>query len=302
MTDYCPTCGGDLVSGQQCPLCAALQPIEAIDNAAAAIPAADVPPAAFDQDAAAYERYLDRGRGRLRQELAVGNLLEALPDLSRRRRRVLDLGGGGGRLAVRLARLGHEVDLIDPSPEMVRLARLRAHGAGVDESVTCTLGSAEDLAGAPARYELIALHSVLEFVADPAALLARAAAALLPGGYLSLLCANRLARPVMRALAGAEPSAIEADLARRNFPTDLFGGSRNEYAWYELSLLIEDLGLEVIRECGVLVFAAMARGFSPPPDEAAWLRLELAAGHEVSYLGLARYVQLIARRSGKRDE
>ncbi|HET7034875.1 MAG TPA: methyltransferase domain-containing protein [Thermomicrobiaceae bacterium] len=299
---YCPNCGGDLIAGQPCALCAALQAAAEPATVDAAVSVADVPPAAFDLDAAAYERYLDTGRGRLRQELAFGNLLAALPDLPVRPRRVLDLGGGGGRLAVRLARLGHDVELVDPSPEMIRLAKLRAASSRFGDSIACTLGSAELLSGTPARYELIILHNVLEYVVDPVALLAQAAAALSPGGYLSLLCANRLARPVLRALAGNEPGVLAADLTRRTFPTDLFGGSRNEYAWNELLDLIEQAGFEPVTEHGVLVFTGLGSGLTPPPDEIAWLQLELSAGRVLEFLGLARYVQLIARRTFAGDE
>ena len=44
---------------------------------------------------------------------------------------VLDVGAGTGRLALPLARAGHAVTALDPSPAMLAAARRRAAGAGV---------------------------------------------------------------------------------------------------------------------------------------------------------------------------
>ncbi|MDQ3592353.1 MAG: methyltransferase domain-containing protein, partial [Actinomycetota bacterium] len=47
--------------------------------------------------------------------------------------RVVDLGGGTGEFAVRVAELGHEVTVVDPSPDALAALDRRAADAGVVE-------------------------------------------------------------------------------------------------------------------------------------------------------------------------
>ena len=49
--------------------------------------------------------------------------------------RVLDVGGGSGMFAVPLARLGHDVTVVDPSADALATLRRRAETAGVGERV-----------------------------------------------------------------------------------------------------------------------------------------------------------------------
>jgi ubiquinone/menaquinone biosynthesis C-methylase UbiE len=59
---------------------------------------------------------------------------------------VLDAGGGPGRYTVELAKLGHDVVLLDLTPKMLEIARGRIEEAGVGDRVKQVLeGSAEDL-------------------------------------------------------------------------------------------------------------------------------------------------------------
>lgn len=59
--------------------------------------------------------------------------------------RVLDLGGGTGGLAVPLALAGHEVIVVDPSPDALAALRRRAAEAGVGETLRSAQGDADDL-------------------------------------------------------------------------------------------------------------------------------------------------------------
>src|SRR5437868_3677379 len=66
----------------------------------------------FRTGAANYAAYLETPEGRLRLDLAFANLQEFLPQ-DTRSLHDLDLGGGTGANAVRLAKLGHHVTLLD---------------------------------------------------------------------------------------------------------------------------------------------------------------------------------------------
>ena len=119
---------------------------------------------------------------------------------------VLDLGGGTGGDAVRLAHLGHRVTVVDPSPDALASLDRRATESDLQPpgSVTGVLGDTSDLAEhvAPASFDLVICHGVLEHVDDPGQALAATAATLRPGGHVSVVVAGRLAAVLARALAG----------------------------------------------------------------------------------------------------
>ena len=117
---------------------------------------------------------------------------------------VVDLGGGTGGFAVPVARLGHRVTVVDPSPDALAALQRRAAEAEVGELVraeqgdAATLGDVVPVAGA----DLVLCHGVLEYVDDPATAAGAALAALRPGGVASFLVAQRLGAVLARALAG----------------------------------------------------------------------------------------------------
>src|SRR5579859_4413594 len=69
---------------------------------------------------------------------------------------VVDVGGGTGGFAVPLARLGHNVTVIDPSPDSLAAAQRRAAEAGVP--LRAVQGDVSDLAAA-AGADLVLCHS-----------------------------------------------------------------------------------------------------------------------------------------------
>ena len=82
---------------------------------------------------------------------------------------VLDLGGGTGGLAVPLAELGHEVTVIDPSPDALAALERRASEAGVADHVAARQGDADILSDVrpDVGFDLVCCHGVLEVVDDP---------------------------------------------------------------------------------------------------------------------------------------
>ncbi|MEO8018091.1 MAG: methyltransferase domain-containing protein [Pseudomonadota bacterium] len=60
---------------------------------------------------------------------------ERLPAVFGTPRHILELGCGTGEDAMRLARAGHRVTAIDVSPEMIRIARLKALSAGLERRI-----------------------------------------------------------------------------------------------------------------------------------------------------------------------
>ncbi len=126
------------------------------------------------------------------------------PPWHRAARDVLDLGGGTGGQAVRLATAGHRVTVVDPSPDALAALARRAAENGVGERLRGVQGDAENLADlVPAgSVDLVLCHGVLEVVDDPAQALVAAREVLRPGGRLSLVVAQRHAAVLARVASG----------------------------------------------------------------------------------------------------
>lgn len=135
---------------------------------------------------------------------AVGELADACESRLGRPLEVLDLGGGTGGVAVLLAERGHRVTVVDPSPDALAALARRARESGLSERVTGVQGDEATLESVLAgrTVDLVCCHGTLEFVDDPAATLRALAAALEPGGMLSLLVTGRLAVVFAKAIAG----------------------------------------------------------------------------------------------------
>src|SRR5260221_14602315 len=89
----------------------------------------------FQRGANKYAAYLETPEGRLRSDLAFANLGDFLPLQAKEPLRALDLGGGTGAAAVRLARLGMHVTVLDCSPAMLDITQRAAREAGGAEKI-----------------------------------------------------------------------------------------------------------------------------------------------------------------------
>jgi 2-polyprenyl-3-methyl-5-hydroxy-6-metoxy-1,4-benzoquinol methylase len=207
---------------------------------------------------------------------------------------VLDIGGGTGGFAVRVAELGHRVSVVDPSPDALASLDRRAREVGV--SVTGQQGDLStllDVTG-PASADVVLCHGVLEVVDDPAAALATLREVLRPGGTLSLLVAQRHAAVVARAMAGhfAQALALIDDRAAGA------GRSGRRFTHPEATRLLTDSGFEVTAVHGVRVFADLVPGSLldlEPGATGALVELERAASERPEYLPLATQLHLMAR-------
>jgi SAM-dependent methyltransferase len=117
---------------------------------------------------------------------------------------VVDVGGGSGGWAVPFASAGCLVTVVEPNPNALATLRRRAEEEGVSHRITVIADDSDALAAhVPAgSADLVLAHGLLEVVDDPAVVLAALAAAVAPGGAVSVLVANRNAAVLHRALAG----------------------------------------------------------------------------------------------------
>lgn len=129
----------------------------------------------------------------------VGECIAAQVDFSGVHR-LVDLGGGGGQVALELARaVPHlAIELVDTPPARAHAVE-RIERAGLGARIRCTVGDLrEDLSGTLAPADAVLLSGVIgDFVAEERArILSRAVSLLRPGGVL--LVSETLFRPERR--------------------------------------------------------------------------------------------------------
>ena len=205
---------------------------------------------------------------------------------------VLDCGGGSGTYAVPLAATGADVTVIDISADALATLARRAAEAGVASLVHPVQGDAEALGELtdPAGYDLVLAHGILESVDHVAAAFAGMAAAVRPGGRLSVLVSNPAAAVVARALAG-EPAAALAELRAADDPASRIGPAVVE-------ALCSDAGLVVEARHGIGVFSDLVPGWAldAPGARDALDALDAESAGRAPFADIAARVHLLVRR------
>jgi S-adenosylmethionine-dependent methyltransferase len=180
---------------------------------------------------------------------------------------IVDVGGGTGGLAVPFAALGHNVTVVDPSPDALAAAQRRAAEAGARlASVQGEAASLDSVAG-PATADLVICHNVLEYVDSPAEAMGAIAHVLRPSATVSVLASNAVAAVLQRALAGrfAEARRLLADTVL----ADREPGTPRRFTLPELTALIEQAGLSAGEAHGLRIFGGLVPGALLDGDAAA---------------------------------
>jgi SAM-dependent methyltransferase len=211
--------------------------------------------------------------------------------------RVLDVGGGSGGFAVPLARLGHDVTVVDPSADALATLERRARTAGVGDRVRGLQGDGDRLDDLPlgtGGHDLALCHAVLEVVDDPATTLGGIGRALRPGGRVSVLTVNRAGAVLARALGGHPKEAL-ALLEDRDPAPGRTRPARRRFAPAELLALVEGAGLQPGEWRGVAVVADLLDAASGADPDAV-RRLELALSATSPHRDVAAGLHVLATR------
>jgi 2-polyprenyl-6-hydroxyphenyl methylase/3-demethylubiquinone-9 3-methyltransferase len=116
--------------------------------------------------------------------------------------RILDIGCGGGILCEPLARLGAAVTGADPAVKNIAAAQVHAEQGGLSIDYRAT--TAEALADAGERFDIVLAMEVVEHVADVKLFVARCAEMVKPGGLMIAATINRTMKSFALAIVGAE--------------------------------------------------------------------------------------------------
>ncbi|MEM7301241.1 MAG: bifunctional 2-polyprenyl-6-hydroxyphenol methylase/3-demethylubiquinol 3-O-methyltransferase UbiG [Pseudomonadota bacterium] len=111
--------------------------------------------------------------------------------------RVLDIGCGGGLLSEPMARMGADVTGADASETNIEIAKIHSSQSGVN--VTYQATTAEALAAAGERFDIILNMEVVEHVAHVPLFMSACCEMVKPGGLMFVATINRTAKA--RALA-----------------------------------------------------------------------------------------------------
>lgn len=116
--------------------------------------------------------------------------------------RLVDIGCGGGLLSEPMARLGAEVVGVDAAAGNIPVAKIHAEQSGL--SIDYRHTTAEALAEAGERFDVVLNMEVVEHVADPLAYLTACQRLLKPGGLMVCSTLNRNPKSFLVAIVGAE--------------------------------------------------------------------------------------------------
>jgi len=254
----------------------------------------------FQSEAEKYAAYLETPEGRLRSDLAFANLQEFLPRAhAEASLHALDVGSGTGATAVHLARLGMQVTLLDSSPAMLDIAKRGAQEAGVMDKVVLQCGEATQLTNlfAPASFDVILCHNVLEYLDEPVAVLRGAARALRDSSaILSVLVRNRAGEVYKAAIQAGDLAVAENNLTAEWGKESLYGGRVRLFTSDSLKAMLAEASLTVIAERGVRAIADyLPSRISRSAEYEQILALERKLSIRPEYAAVARYTQCFAR-------
>ncbi|NQD92064.1 methyltransferase domain-containing protein [Pseudomonas sp. CrR25] len=242
----------------------------------------------FDELASRFaEKIYGGAKGAIRLAVLQADLAEALPD---RPLRVLDIGAGLGHMALWLAQRGHSVTLAEPAEPMLAGARQRFAAAG--QTATFIQAPWQELLGQLNEpFDLVLCHAVLEWLAEPQAILPVLHQLCEPAGWLSLAFYNKDALIYRNLLKGHFRKLRKAEFAGEKHSLT----PQQPLDPRELAAQLADLW-RVESQSGVRVFHDyMPREFQTKAEPLDLLEMELAYRRHPSFAGLGRYLHWICR-------
>ena len=254
----------------------------------------------FDEDPSRYLDYLEGPDGRLRVEVALAHLHEEVLDRRSEPGQALDLGGGAGHLALRLAECGWAVTVADRSPRMLERARLDAGRRHLGHLVACCRVDADEPwppGLRDARFDLVTCHHVLEYLDTPGSALFQARRLLRPDGRLSVVVRNRAGEVLRAAIVGGDLASAQDLLTATHVRERLYGLELRLFDPGSLARLLRDAGFVPVAERGIRVVADYLPGVCRTGEDwfARACEVERRLDARPEFAAVARYLHVIAK-------
>ena len=220
--------------------------------------------------------------------------------------RILDVGAGLAQIALELAKQGHSVVINDISENMLKKAKANASQTDKRLDITwhvCPYQTLEaklatDNAGGEDKFDLILCHALLEWLAEPEAVMDFFDRQLADDGVLSLCFYNPASFDYRNLIMGnfnmldalVDESGNKADNKKSLTPN-------HPVAKEEVESWLQQHDYQILLESGLRVFhdyAPLKRGGHNDPE--AVIRMELRYSQQEPYKWLGRYLHVMATR------
>ena len=256
----------------------------------------------FDAIADHFEKKVYGGlKGDIRLAVLRRDIFDYTKKLSKtlgRPLRILDVGAGLAQIAIELASQGHALVINDISANMLEKAQANAESVEKDLDIRwyiCPYQALEEkLASNTEKFDLIMCHALLEWLAEPAAVMNFFDKHLSANGALSLCFYNPASFDYRNLIMGnfnlLDNSEYKADNEKSLTPNHPVAKEEVE-SWlraHEYQTILAS-GLRVFHD-----YAPLKRGGHNDPD--AVIRMELRYSQLEPYKWLGRYLHILATR------
>lgn len=257
----------------------------------------------FDAIADHFEKKVYGGlKGDIRLAVLRRDIFEYSAQMSNRLGRplrILDVGAGLAQIAIELAAQGHTLVVNDISANMLEKARTSAEQNNKPLNITWHVCPYQELDAKLAKedmqkFDLILCHALLEWLAEPAAVMDFFDQHLIESGMLSLCFYNPASFDYRNLIMGnfnlLDNSEYKADNKKSLTPN-------HPVAKEEVESWLESHHYRTVRTSGLRVFhdyAPLKRGGHNDPE--AVIRMELRYSQLEPYKWLGRYLHVMATR------
>ena len=256
----------------------------------------------FDAIADHFEKKVYGGlKGDIRLAVLRRDIFDYTKKLSKtlgRPLRILDVGAGLAQIAIELASQGHTLVINDISANMLEKAQANAESVEKDLDIRwyiCPYQALEEkLASNTEKFDLIMCHALLEWLAEPAAVMDFFDKHLTDNGALSLCFYNPASFDYRNLIMGnfnlLDNSEYKADNEKSLTPN-------HPVAKEEVESWLEAHHYQTILASGLRVFhdySPLKRGGHNDPE--AVIRMELRYSQLEPYKWLGRYLHILATR------
>lgn len=206
---------------------------------------------------------------------------------------IWDAGCGLAQMSYWLAQQGHQLTLCDISAKMLAQAQQKFAQGGLQANFLHT--AAQSAAAQLPQFDLVLVHAVLEWMAEPFPSLATILQQVKPGGYLSLLFYNRNVTIYIQTIKGGgrwQQVLQEGYLgkSRRLVPP-------NPLYPYEVIAQLEQAGFKLVTQTGIRVFYDfIAKETLAHADLTDLFELEYRHCRLPTFRDMGRYVHVVAQR------
>lgn len=257
----------------------------------------------FDAIADHFEKKVYGGlKGEIRLAVLRRDIFEYSTQMSEalgRPLRILDVGAGLAQIAIELAAQGHSVVINDISANMLEKAKASAEKIDKKLDITwyvCPYQALEEKLAEQKKekFDLIMSHALLEWLAEPAAVMDFFDQHLTDGGALSVCFYNPASFDYRNLIMGnfnlLDNTDYKADNKKSLTPN-------HPVAKEEVESWLKAHDYQTVRSSGLRVFhdyAPLKRGGHNDPD--AVIRMELRYSQLEPYKWLGRYLHILAKR------